>query len=102
MFNTELQGRSILDRTHEYTWHRRQKQFSPIVTVSNEITKAARSDNAEFRMGKTGPQPVPMSDICGLWQQVCKEAGLLDARYETPASFITARQQCREATVHEC
>ena len=102
VFNTKLQGRSILDWTHKCTWHRRQKQLSPIVTVSNEITKAVRSDNAVFTRGKTRPQPVPMSDIRGLWQQVCKEAGLLDVRYETPASLITARQQRRQATVHEC
>ena len=56
-------------------------------SVSNEITKVVRSDNVEFRTGKTRPQPVPMSDISGLWQQVCKEAGLLDV--------ITARQQQR-------
>lgn len=70
-----------------------QKQVSPAVTMSNEITKMVRSDNAEFRTGKTGPQPVAMSDNRGLWQQVCKEAGLLDVRYETPASLNTAGQQ---------
>ena len=65
MFNTKLRGRSIisiLHRTHKYTWHRRQKQLSPIVIVSNEITKAVPSDNAELRTGKNRPQPVPMSD----------------------------------------
>ena len=70
--------------------------------MSNELTKVVRSDKAEFRTRKTRPQPIPMSDICGLWQQVCKEAGLLDVRYETPASIITARQQRRQATAHEC
>ena len=63
--------------------------------MSNKITKAVRSDSAEFRTGKIRPQPVPMSDIRGLWQQVYKETGLLDVRYETPASLITARQQRR-------
>ena len=66
MFNTELQGRSILHRTHRYTWHRRQKQVSLIVTMSNEITKAVRSENAEFRTGKIRPQPVAMSDNRGV------------------------------------
>ena len=33
---------------------------------------------------KPRPQPVPMNDIRGLWQQVRKETGLLDVRYETP------------------
>ena len=70
--------------------------------MSNEITKAVGSDNAEFRTGKTRPQPVPMSDIRGLWQEVCKEAGPLDVGYETSANLIRARQQCRQATVHEC
>ena len=42
--------------------------------MSNEITKAVRSENAEFRTGKIRPQPVAMSDNRGLWQQVCKEA----------------------------
>ena len=81
---------------------RRQKQLNPIVTVGNKITKAVRSDKAEVRTGKTRPQPVPMSDIRGLRQQLCKEPGLLDVRYKTPASLITARQQCRQATAHEC
>ena len=36
--------------------------------MSNEITKAVRSDNAEFRTGKTRPQPVAMSDNRWLWQ----------------------------------
>ena len=70
--------------------------------MSNEITKAVGSDNAEVRTWKTRPQPVPMSDIRGLWQQVYKEAGPLDVRYETSANLITARQQCRHATIHEC
>ena len=70
VYNTNLQGRSRIRRTHNYTWHRRQKQLNPIVTVSNKITKAVRSDKAEFRTRKTRPQPVPMSDICGLRQQV--------------------------------
>ena len=43
-----------------------------------------------------------MSDIHGLWQQLCKEAGLLDVTYETPASLIMVRQQRRQATVHKC
>ena len=38
--------------------------------MGNKITKAVRSDKAEFRTGKTRPQPVPMSDIRGLRQQV--------------------------------
>ena len=33
-----------------------------------------------------------MSDIRGLWQQVRKEAGLLDVRHEMLASLITTRQ----------
>ena len=70
--------------------------------MSNEISKAVGSDNAEFRTGETRPQPAPMSDIRGLWQEVCKEARPLDVRYETSANLITARQQCRQATVHEC
>ena len=70
--------------------------------MSNEITKAVHSDNAEFRTEQPRPQPVPMSDIRGLWQQVYKETGLLDLRNETPASLITARQQRRQATAHEC
>ena len=71
MYNSKLQGRSRIRRTHNYTWHRRQKQLNPIVTVGNKITKAAvRSDNAEFRTRKTRPQPVPMGDIRGLRQQV--------------------------------
>ena len=86
MYNTKLQGRSRIHRTHNYTWHRRQKQLNPIVTVGNKITKAVRSDKAEFRTRKTRPQPVPMSDIRGLRQQVWKEPGLLDVRYKTPAS----------------
>ena len=81
---------------------RGQKQLNPIVTMGNKITKAFRSDKAEFRTGKTRPQPLPMSDIRGLRQQVRKEPGLLDVRYKTPASLITARQQCRQATAHEC
>ena len=57
----------------------------------------------QFYTEKTWPQPVPMSDIRGLWQQVHKETGLLDVRNETPASLITARQQRRQATAHvEC
>ena len=102
MYNTKLQGRPRIRRTHNYTWHRRQKQLNPIVTVGNKITKAVRSDKAEFRTRKTRPQPVPMSDIRGLRQQVWKEPGLLDVRYKTPASLITARQKCRQATAHEC
>ena len=70
VYNTKLQGRSRIRRTHNYTWRRRQKQLNPIVTVGNKITKAVRSDKAEFRTGKTRPQPVPMSDIRGLRQQV--------------------------------
>ena len=66
MYNTKLQGRSRIRRTHNYTRHRRQKQLNPIVTVGNKITKAVRSDKAEFRTGKTRSQPVPMSDIRGL------------------------------------
>ena len=31
---------------------RRQKQLNPIVTVGNKITKAVRSDKAEFQNGK--------------------------------------------------
>ena len=81
---------------------RRQKQLHPIVTVGNKIAKAVRSDKAEIRTGTTRPQPVPMSDIRGLRQQVWKEQGLLDVRYKTPASLITARQKCRQATAHEC
>ena len=46
------------------------KQLNPIVTVGNKIAKAVRSDKVEFRTGKTRPQPVPMSDIRGLRQQV--------------------------------
>ena len=49
---------------------RGQKQLNPIVTMGNKITKAVRSDKAEFRTEKTRPQPVPMSDIRGLRQQV--------------------------------
>ena len=93
MYNTKLQGRSRIRRTHNYTWHRRQKQLNPIVTVGNKITKAVCSDKAKFMTGKTRPQPIPMSDIRGLRQQVWKEPGLLDVRYKTPASLITARQQ---------
>ena len=70
--------------------------------MSNEITKAVRSDDAELRMGKTLIQPVAMSDNRGLWQQVFKEAGLLEVRYEPPVSLITARQQRRQATVQKC
>ena len=44
--------------------------------MGNKIIKAVRSDKAEFRTGKTRPQPVPMSDIRGLRQQVWKEPGL--------------------------
>ena len=40
-----------------------------------------------------------MSDIRGLWQQMRREAGLLDVRHETLASLTTARQQRRQATV---
>ena len=65
MYNTKLQGRSRIRRTHNYTWHKRQKQLNPIVTVGNKITKAVRSDKVEFRTGNTRPQPVPMSDIRG-------------------------------------
>ena len=32
-----------------------------------------------------------MSEIRGLWQEVCKEAGPLDVRYKTSANLITAR-----------
>ena len=70
VYNTKLQGSSRIRRRHNDTWHRRQKQLNPIVTVDNKITKAVRSDKAEFRTGKTRPQPVPMSDIRGLRQQV--------------------------------
>ena len=45
---------------------RRQKQLNPTVTVGNKLL----SDKAEIRTGKTRPQPVPMSDIRGLRQQV--------------------------------
>ena len=45
---------------------------------------------------------LPMSDIRGLWQQVRKEAGLLDVRHEMLASLITTRQQHKQARVHEC
>ena len=80
--NTKLQGRSILHKTLN-TLSTTAKQLIPIVTVSNKITKAVRSENAVFRTGKARPQPVPMNDIRGLWQQVRKETGLLDVRYET-------------------
>ena len=33
--------------------------------MGNKITKAVRSDKAEFWTGKTRPQPVAMSDIRG-------------------------------------
>ena len=56
MYNTKIQGRSRIRRTHNYTWHRRQKQLNPIVTVGNKIPKAVRSDKAEFRMGNLGEQ----------------------------------------------
>ena len=59
VYNTKLQGRSRIRRTHNYTWHRRQKQLNPIVTVGNKITKAVRSDKAEFRTGKTLNLKVP-------------------------------------------
>ena len=36
---------------------RRQKQLNPIVTVGNKITKAVRSDKAEFRTGKPDLNP---------------------------------------------
>ena len=49
---------------------RGQIQLNPIVTMGNKITKAVRSDKAEFRTEKNRPQPVPMSDIRGLRQQV--------------------------------
>ena len=52
MYNIKLQGRSRIRRTHNYIWHRRQKQLNPIVTVGDKITKAVRSDKAEFRTGK--------------------------------------------------
>ena len=32
---------------------RRQKQLNPIVTAGNKITKAVRSDKAEFKTEKT-------------------------------------------------
>ena len=56
VYNTKIQGRSRIRRTHNYTWHRRQKQFNPIITVGNKIPKAVRSDKAEFRMGNLGEQ----------------------------------------------
>ena len=56
VYNTKIQGRSRIRRTHNYTWHRRQKQFNPIVTVGNKIPKAVRSDKAEFRTGNWGEQ----------------------------------------------
>ena len=56
MYNTKIQGRSRIRRTHNYTWHRRQKQLNPIVTVGNKIPKAVRSDKAEFRTGNWGEQ----------------------------------------------
>ena len=59
MYNTKLQGRSRIRRTHNYTWHRRQKQLNPIVTVCNKITKAVRSDKVEFRTRKTRVSHVP-------------------------------------------
>ena len=70
MYNTKLQGRSRIRRTHNYIWQEGKKQLNPIVTVGNKITKVVRSDKAEFRTGKNRPQPVPMSDIRGLRQQV--------------------------------
>ena len=51
VYNTKLQGRSRIRITHNYTWHGRHKQLNPIVTVGNKITKAVRSDKAEFRTG---------------------------------------------------
>ena len=56
VYITKIQGRSRIRRTHNYTWHRRQKQFNPIVTVGNKIPKAVRSDKAEFRTGNWGEQ----------------------------------------------
>ena len=57
VYNTKIHlGRSRIRRTHNYTWHRRQKQLNPIVTVGNKIPKAVRSDKAEFRMGNLGEQ----------------------------------------------
>ena len=74
----------------------------PTVTVSNKITKVVHSDNVVFRMGKTRPQPEHINDIRGRWQQVCREIGLFDVRYETPASLIMVHQQRGQATAHEC
>ena len=56
VYNTKIQGRLRICRTHNYTWHRRQKQLNPIVTVGNKIRKAVRSDKAEFRTGNWGEQ----------------------------------------------
>ena len=56
VYNTKIQGRSRIRRTHNYTWHRRQKQLNPIVTVGNKIPKAVRSDKAKFRTGNWGEQ----------------------------------------------
>ena len=39
VYNTKIQGRSRIRRTHNYTWHRRQKQLNPIVTVGNKIPR---------------------------------------------------------------
>ena len=44
VYNTKLQGRSRIRRTHNYTWHRRQKQLNPIVTVGNKIASFSIDD----------------------------------------------------------
>ena len=38
---------------------RGQKQLNPIVTMGNKITKAVRSDKAEFRTEKPDLNPYP-------------------------------------------
>ena len=46
---------------------RGQKQLNPIVTMGNKITKAVRSDKAEFRTGKTRPQPLGTGHYLSPW-----------------------------------
>ena len=41
------------------------KQLSPIVPVSNEITKAVRSYNAEFRTEELDLNPYPWATFVG-------------------------------------
>lgn len=65
MYNTKLQGRSRIHRTHNYTWHRRQKQLNPIVTVGNKILRRSVLTKRNSEREKPDLNPYPWATFVG-------------------------------------